>query len=120
MRQAIGEGMTNLEKPRRRVVQALYWIENHGADLDGYVARYGSANDPDRYGDGGEAIYAADLGAYREALDDYWTAIRKYGVERLHRETDDSLAAHDEAFHDMLQYEATCPWCGVNHPSVMG
>ena len=37
------------------------WIEHHGATQQGYVERYGSFRDTVHYGDGGEAIYAADL-----------------------------------------------------------
>jgi hypothetical protein len=40
----------------------LKWIADHGNTLSGYVERYGSKNDPDHYGDGGEAIYKADIG----------------------------------------------------------
>jgi hypothetical protein len=36
-----------------------------GGTLAGYIERYGSLGDPDHYGDGGEAIYAADLAAVR-------------------------------------------------------
>lgn len=37
------------------------WINDHGGDLAGYIERYG---DPDRdhcYGEGGTAIYRADV-----------------------------------------------------------
>jgi hypothetical protein len=37
------------------------WIMNHGRNLEGYVARYGSIHTPERYGNGGEAIYTADV-----------------------------------------------------------
>jgi hypothetical protein len=37
------------------------WIEACGGDLAGYVATYGSKDDPEHYGYGGEAIYAADM-----------------------------------------------------------
>lgn len=37
------------------------WIEDHGGDLPGYIAQYGSVGEPDHYGDGAEAIYAADV-----------------------------------------------------------
>lgn len=37
------------------------WIAEHGGSRAGYVARYGAATDPDRLGDGGEAIYSADV-----------------------------------------------------------
>lgn len=38
------------------------WIAEHGRNEAGYVARYGSVSDHEglRFGDGGEAIYAAD------------------------------------------------------------
>lgn len=39
------------------------WINEHGANEAGYVARYGSVHDAEHYGDGGEAIYAADKAA---------------------------------------------------------
>jgi hypothetical protein len=41
------------------------WIESHGGSLAGYVERYGSADDPKHFGDGGELIYAADIAALR-------------------------------------------------------
>lgn len=43
------------------------WIESRGGNVLGYVDFYGAAGDPDAYGDGGEAIYAAD----KAALDRY-------------------------------------------------
>lgn len=60
-------------KPRtiileRRVAIERKWIAEHGGNLAGYVLRYGSAHDVDRYGDGGEAIYEADLAALNRAL----------------------------------------------------
>lgn len=36
------------------------WIKDHGGSRAGYIARYGSVNDPEHYGDGGEAIFEAD------------------------------------------------------------
>jgi hypothetical protein len=51
---------TKLERARRSVNEQRRWIAEHGADLAGYVARYGAASDPAHYGEGGEAIYAAD------------------------------------------------------------
>jgi hypothetical protein len=38
------------------------WIEEHGGDLAGYRKRYGDIDQEYCYGDGGEAIYKADLG----------------------------------------------------------
>lgn len=51
----------------RAVTEQEEWIVAHGGDRGGYIARYGSVNDPDHYGDGGENIYAADLQRLREA-----------------------------------------------------
>lgn len=47
------------------------WIADHGGDLAGYIAHYDSKHDPKYYGDGGEAIYSADINAmlrYQEML----------------------------------------------------
>lgn len=52
----------------QRIDEQKRWIEEHGGDLAGYIARYGSKDDPDHYGDGGEAIYAADKAALDELL----------------------------------------------------
>ena len=40
------------------------WFADHGSSLYAYVERYGSADDEKYYGDGGEAIYKADKGAF--------------------------------------------------------
>jgi hypothetical protein len=37
------------------------WVASHGGCEAAYVARYGSTSDPVHYGNGGEAIYAADM-----------------------------------------------------------
>lgn len=37
------------------------WIDEHGADLAGYIKRYGESGSGRCYGNGGEAIYNADL-----------------------------------------------------------
>ncbi len=46
------------------------WIEEHGGNLSGYIARYGSAQDENHYGDGGELIYAADKAALEKLMQD--------------------------------------------------
>jgi hypothetical protein len=43
------------------------WYQEHGGNLSGYIARYGRADDPERYGDGGPAIHAADKAALDSA-----------------------------------------------------
>lgn len=52
-----------------KVADQRRWIEDHGGDRLGYVARYGSMNDERRIGDGGELIYEADLARLREFED---------------------------------------------------
>ena len=47
-------------KRLRAYLDQLAWVKDHGETLAGYVKRYGSAADANHYGDGGEAIYAAD------------------------------------------------------------
>jgi len=47
----------------REIKTQKWWIEAHGGSLGGYVEHYGSKDDADHYGDGGEAIYAADTAA---------------------------------------------------------
>jgi hypothetical protein len=49
----------------QQITEQQEWIRDHGGDLVGYVARYGSADDPKHYGDGGELIYEADAAALR-------------------------------------------------------
>ena len=39
------------------------WFRDHGSSLYAYVERYGSIDDEEYYGQGGEAIYKADKGA---------------------------------------------------------
>ncbi len=48
---------------RNQVAGQKQWIAEHGETLAGYITRYGSRIDVDRYGDGGEAIYDADTAA---------------------------------------------------------
>lgn len=50
----------------REVAAQEKWIAEHGENLPGYIAHYGSASDPCHYGNGGEAIYAADMNALTE------------------------------------------------------
>ena len=50
---------------RDQIDRQRKWIDEHGGNIIGYVERYGSKDDPKRYGDGGELIYAADMGELR-------------------------------------------------------
>ena len=45
------------------------WFDDHGGCISAYVERYGSADDPDHYGSGGELIFAADKHALEVAED---------------------------------------------------
>ena len=40
------------------------WFLDHGSSLYAYVERYGSVDDKEYYGAGGEAIYKADKDAF--------------------------------------------------------
>lgn len=65
--------ISEVERAERLVADQRRWINEHGRDLAGYVARYGdSAAQPGRveaggrYGNGGQAIYEADMAALHE------------------------------------------------------
>lgn len=53
---------------KQKIAEQRRWIEEHGHDRMGYVARYGSSSAPveERRGDGGERIYEADLAELRK------------------------------------------------------
>lgn len=57
-----------MERLLREIEDQIKWIEDHGGDEAGYVRRYGSRNDPNHYGDGGEAIFAADNTAFQNLM----------------------------------------------------
>jgi hypothetical protein len=50
------------------------WVAGHGGNEAAYVKRYGSVNDTVHYGNGGEAIYAADMAALNKARRDVATS----------------------------------------------
>jgi hypothetical protein len=47
----------------RMIAEQKQWIRSCGGTLDGYTQNYGAADDPNRTGNGGEAIYQADTQA---------------------------------------------------------
>lgn len=49
-----------------QVTNQRKWIDEHGGCQAAYVERYGSADDPNHYGNGGEAIWTADMAALRD------------------------------------------------------
>jgi hypothetical protein len=53
-----------------RLAAQRRWIADHGSTLSAYRQRYGSAKDEHHYGDGGEAIYAADMARLRHLEDE--------------------------------------------------
>ena len=61
---------------RKEIADARAWIDKCGGDLAGYVERYGTKDDPDRSGNGGEAIYQADV----DTLNWWLNEARKAGV----------------------------------------
>jgi hypothetical protein len=64
------------ERAIKRLAEERAWMEEHGSTLSAYIARYGSASDPDHYGNGGEAIYAADKAALDRAEAEAIEAVR--------------------------------------------
>lgn len=76
---------------RKSVAEQVQWIAEHGGSLAGYVERYGSANDAEHHGDGGEAIYFADLNELARLI----TTSRTY--EQLSARLDEATDVYREA-----------------------
>jgi hypothetical protein len=55
-----------IDRWMKLVKEQREWIAQCGRNLNGYIAHYGSAKDPEHYGNGGEAIYAADVDVLRQ------------------------------------------------------
>jgi hypothetical protein len=55
---------------RNRLHAQEEWVAEHGGTLEAYVKRYGSITDEHHYGNGGEAIFAADQAALDKARED--------------------------------------------------
>jgi hypothetical protein len=60
--------MTKRSTIGQAIIEQANWIVDHGGSEAAYVARYGSRNDPNHYGDGGEAIYAADVAYFNKLV----------------------------------------------------
>jgi len=60
-----------------RLRREQQWMAECGGTLAGYIAKYGVKGDPDCQGDGGEAIYAADLAKVLKYEDEALDAIVK-------------------------------------------
>lgn len=58
---------TQIAHAARRVREEREWMEKCGGTREGYIAKYGSKDDPEHSGEGGEAIYVADLGVLLKA-----------------------------------------------------
>lgn len=61
---------------QERLLDQVDWISDHGWTLEGYIARYGAREDPARYGEGGEAIYEADIAELARRAQAYEKALR--------------------------------------------
>lgn len=48
------------QQVERAIAEQVQWMTRCGADRAGYIRTYGSINDLEHVGDGGEAIYEAD------------------------------------------------------------
>ena len=58
--------MTMREYKNKAIEEQREWIEEHGGNLVGYIARYGDPNiqthdGKEKFGEGGTAIYNADV-----------------------------------------------------------
>jgi hypothetical protein len=60
-----------IERLEMRIREERHWIDQHGGNLAGYIARYGSKDDADHLGDGGELIYRADAAALSRCESEY-------------------------------------------------
>ena len=73
---------TRLEFCERRMREQAAWVREHGGDRAAYVARYGSVDDAKHYGEGGEAIYQADVDALAAYTWDYQRAFHAAAARR--------------------------------------
>lgn len=62
--------MNRWQMSRKMLADEWRWFRSHGASLSKYIERYGRGTDPEpiRYGEGGEAIFAADVEALKRKL----------------------------------------------------
>lgn len=74
--------LNQIDKARKEFEAHQRWLREHGHDVAGYVERYGSKDDPEHYGDGGEAIYAADRAAMKRAEEHYLALTNKNRSKR--------------------------------------
>jgi hypothetical protein len=51
------------------------WIGEHGGDLAGYVTRYGSRDEREHFGEGGEAIYDHDMETLLKYREEFYRAV---------------------------------------------
>ena len=55
-----------------KIAAQMEWIRRSGKTLAGYIERYGAATDPDKHGDGGAAIYKADMMELKRLFHQFW------------------------------------------------
>lgn len=60
---------TMFEKRRKLLAQEWRWFRQHGASLEAYIRQYGEVHDPNKYGNGGVAIFRADVTALRTKIE---------------------------------------------------
>jgi len=56
----------NMQRHQKMLHDQKKWIEDHGGDLAGYITRYGGDGQGFKYGEGGRAIYQADMARLQE------------------------------------------------------
>ena len=59
--------LSRAQRLAKQISEQQQWIASRGGNILGYITRYGSKDDANHYGDGGEAIYKADTDALRAA-----------------------------------------------------
>lgn len=58
--------LSRAEQLRRELEDLKKFMQDRGNSEQGYIRYYGSIDEPNHYGDGGEAIWAADKAALDE------------------------------------------------------
>ena len=67
----------SVEYWRNAVSEQIAWMARCGVDLTGYVTKYGSKDNPDHCGEGGEAIYQADCNELERVTQKFNKAVWK-------------------------------------------
>lgn len=78
-RTAVERAEHQLNSAIKVVNDQITWIRQCGTNLAGYVGTYGSYTEAVHHGDGGEAIYLADINELENRVRDINAAIQRLG-----------------------------------------